>query len=150
MHRGRRGTDDFVFRDLVHDGSKCAVDGSWQARTKVEAQKPWSQTFTFRGGELAAVLAIGDHKEAGVRVQVAVFDAKATLIAEDKGEGELASDFVGLVWHPLCDGDYRIEVRDPAPISTRSTSPSSDQSPDSILRESLVGTRTLPGFADRR
>lgn len=86
------------------------IGGSWQAHKKIEPKEVWSQSRTFRGGERAAVLAIGDHDEPGVHLHVAVFDAKGGLIAEDKGT-ELASDYVGLVWYPPRDGDYRIVVR---------------------------------------
>ncbi len=86
------------------------TSGSWQNYEKI-GSKAWSQTRTFRGGERAAVLAIGDHEDSEVRVQIAVYDANGTLIAEDKGESELAGDYVGLVWYPPRDGDYRIEVR---------------------------------------
>jgi hypothetical protein len=86
------------------------TSGSWQSREEIGG-KIWSTTRTFRGGERAAVLAIGDHEEPDVRVQIAVFDAKGVLIAEDKGDSELAGDYVGLVWYPPRDGDYRIEVR---------------------------------------
>lgn len=85
--------------------------GSWQSRVEIESKGLWKKTRTFRGGERAAVLAIGNHEEPGVQVHVAVFDAKGVLVAEDKGESELAGDFVGVVWYPPRDGDYRIEVR---------------------------------------
>ncbi len=86
------------------------IGGSWQAHKKIEGKEAWSQTRAFRGGERAAVLAIGDHQDPSVRVQIAVFDAKGVLIAEDKGS-EPASDYAGLVWYPPRDGDYRIVVR---------------------------------------
>lgn len=85
------------------------IDGSWQKREEIGA-KVWSQTRKFRGGERAAVLAISDHKDPGVKLRVAVYDAKGTLIAEDNGETELAGDFAGLVWYPPRDGEYKIEV----------------------------------------
>jgi hypothetical protein len=98
------------FMILCVSAFSAPIGGSWQSHVQVES-KAWSQTRPFRGGERAAVLAIGDHKELGVQVHVAVFDAKGLLVAEDKGENELASDFVGLVWYPPRDGEYRIEVR---------------------------------------
>jgi hypothetical protein len=86
------------------------TSGSWQKYEKIDS-KAWSQKRTFRGGERAAVLAIGDHEDADLRVQIAVYDANGVLIAEDKGDGELAGDYVGLIWYPPRDGDYRIDVR---------------------------------------
>jgi hypothetical protein len=97
------------FSILCITARSAPINGSWSDRVEIES-KVWSQTRTFRGGERAAVLAIGDHEEHGAKLQVAVFDAKGALIAADKGEGELASDYVGLVWYPPRDGDYRIEV----------------------------------------
>lgn len=85
------------------------IGGSWADKKEI-GPKAWSTTRTFRAGERAAILAIGDHEERGVKLHVAVFDAKGVLIAEDKGDSELASDYVGLVWYPPRDGDYRIEV----------------------------------------
>jgi hypothetical protein len=97
---------------LLMTARSAPIGGSWQTtpRAKVEPKQPWSQTFAFRGGERAAVLAIGDHNESGIRLQVAVFDGKGALVAEDKGGSELASDYVGLVWYPPRDGEYRIDV----------------------------------------
>ncbi len=81
------------------------INGSWSDYAEIES-KVWSQTKRFRGGERAAVLAIGDHEEAGVKLRIAVYDAQGALIAEDKGE----SDFVGVIWYPPRDEDYRIDV----------------------------------------
>jgi hypothetical protein len=87
---------------IVSIGARSApITGSWSNFVEIDT-KVWSQTNKFRGGERAAVLAIG----AGTKMRVAVYDAKGELIAEDKGEG----DYVGLVWYPPRDGEYRIDV----------------------------------------
>ena len=85
------------------------INGSWSAGVEV-GSRTWSQTNTFRGGERAAVMAVGDRRIAGAKLRLAVYDAKGMLIAEDNGERELAGDFVGLVWYPPRDGEYKIEV----------------------------------------
>ena len=97
------------FMLVCFSARSAPLTGSWAKGVELES-KVWLQTNKFRGGERAAVLAIGDHKDPGAKLRVAVYDAKGVLIAEDKGESELASDYVGLVWYPPRDGDYRVEV----------------------------------------
>jgi hypothetical protein len=93
------------FMILGFGARSAPINGTWSDSVEIQS-KVWSKTNTFRGGERASVMAIGDPKQAGVKLRVAVYDAKGTLIAEDKGE----SDFVGLVWYPPRDGDYRVDV----------------------------------------
>jgi hypothetical protein len=69
----------------------------------------WTTTKTFAAGERACVMAIGDHKET-VNLEVNIYQ-KDTLIASDKTGNTLVGDFVGVIWYPPRDGEYRIEVR---------------------------------------
>ena len=96
---------------VVPIGTSAPIGGTWSDRVPVES-KVWTAVRKFQAGERAAVLAIGDHDERGVKVHIAVYDvATKELIAEDRGDSETAGDFVGLTWYPPRDGDYRVEVR---------------------------------------
>ena len=84
------------------------VTGAWaQYENLLDA---WTETKRFRGGERAVVSAVGD-KTPGAGLRLRVFDAKGTLVAEDKGKEQPAGDMVAAQWYPPRDGDYRIEIR---------------------------------------
>ena len=72
----------------------------------------WTTTRTFRAGERACVLSIGNRDDAP-NLEVTIRDAKGILIAEDKAGGSLVGNIVAVMWYPPHDGDYRIEVRNP-------------------------------------
>jgi hypothetical protein len=98
---------------FVPIGTTAPVGGAWSSgeRVNVEPSRPWSKVMTFRAGERAAVLALGDHKPV-VRLHVSVYDvARNQLVAEEKMDSEKSGDLAGVVWYPPRDGDYRIEVR---------------------------------------
>ena len=102
----------FALAAVVPIGVSAPTIGSWSDSVDVTAQA-FTTTKTFRGGERACVLVIGDHKEAAP-LEVTVFDAQGATVASDKTANKLVGDFVGVIWYPPRDGDYRIEVRSPS------------------------------------
>lgn len=82
------------------------VGGSWSKFVELEDTRPAKQLMAFRGNERAAVLAVGDRHDPAAKLHIAVYDAKGTLVAEDKSD----TDFAGVVWYPPRDEEYRIEI----------------------------------------
>src|SRR6516165_3711991 len=103
---------------LVPSGTGAPIDGSLWIRTivpagtvsgeTVTAPGTWSITRTFKAGERACVIVIGDHRPI-VDVEVKVYDSKERLVAKRRGT-EPAPDFVGVAWYPPREEKYRIEV----------------------------------------
>ena len=77
----------------------------------------YSVVKTFRGGERAAVHAIGDHQPV-VDLTVNVYDKDNRLVATDTGRGAVG-DLVAVVWYPPRTAPYRIEVLSPGPIANK-------------------------------
>jgi hypothetical protein len=73
---------------------------------RVEAHSGYETTHTFRGGERACVIVVGDHKPPSP-MEVRVFDAKKRLVAETRAD----TDTAAVIWYPPVTGNYRIEVR---------------------------------------
>jgi len=88
------------------------IDGSFSKPLDL-TDEVFSLTKTFRGGERAAALAFAIRDAPG-NMQLNVFNAANELVAEDKADGSLAGNIVGVVWYPPDDGEYRVEVRHPA------------------------------------
>jgi hypothetical protein len=63
----------------------------------------------FRGGQRAAVTAIGDHDPVAP-VSIIVYDAKNQVVAQAKGAAS-TPDIAGVIWYPPRDETYRIEIR---------------------------------------
>ncbi len=75
----------------------------------IPAQKSVVHSETFRGGERACVIVIGDH-EPGADLGVFIYDQEDQLVAEDRGGG----DFVAAIWYPPRDARYKIKVHNPS------------------------------------
>lgn len=103
----------FALLGVVPLGAGSPVDGMFSQRAELKAGV-WSTTRDFRGGEQAAVLALGQN-DAPFNLEVSVFNAANELVAQDKADGTLTGNLVGVVWYPPADGPYRIEVRHPTP-----------------------------------
>ncbi|MSQ93461.1 MAG: hypothetical protein EXR98_02770 [Gemmataceae bacterium] len=104
------GVTMFALAAVVPFGVGAPTIGSWSDYVEVGSQS-WTTTKSFRGGERACVLVIGDHKEE-VQLEVTIHDvAKGTTVAADKTANKLVGDYVGVIWYPPRDGDYRIDVR---------------------------------------
>jgi hypothetical protein len=71
----------------------------------------YSVQKTFRAGERACVLVIGDHKPV-VDLTVTIYDAAGQVVVQDRGKGG-TGDFVAAIWYPPRTADYRIEVLSP-------------------------------------
>ena len=103
---------------LVPSGTGAPIDGSSWARTRVPEGSGAGDTMTepgmlsisrtFKAGERACVIVIGDHRPI-VDVEVKVYDSKERLVAKRRGT-EPAPDFVGVAWYPPREEKYRIEV----------------------------------------
>ena len=104
----------FCSMALVPIGVGAPIDGSFSDGEALGPGKVYQRTKTFRAGERACVLAIGDTKSAVVNLEVSVFDQKDKLVASDKGTDTLVGDFICVIWYPPRDGEYRIEVRNPS------------------------------------
>jgi len=63
---------------------------------------------TFKAGERACVIVIGDHNPP-VPLHLKVLDAKGNLIGEDKSVG----DYCAVIWYPPRDGVYVVSVAVP-------------------------------------
>ncbi len=70
--------------------------------------KPGAHEFsvTFKGGQRACVIVVGDHDPV-VRLQLQVFDANNKLVALDQAPG----DFAAVMWYPPRDAQYRIRFQ---------------------------------------
>ena len=99
---------------FVPIGNGSPTDGSWGESVGIPTSPAWETTKSFRGGERACVLAIGDHQQEIPNLHVAIYDKNNQLVAEDKGENTLVGDYVAVIWYPPRDGNYRIVVRNPA------------------------------------
>ena len=64
---------------------------------------------TFKGGQRACVIVVGDHQPV-VPLELKVEDAKGNLIGEDKGGRE---DLRAVIWYPPRDGEYTISISVP-------------------------------------
>ena len=62
-------------------------------------------THTFRGGERACVIAVGDHRPPKP-MEIRVFDARNVLVAEALAD----TDTAAAIWYPPESGEYRVEV----------------------------------------
>jgi hypothetical protein len=82
--------------------------GSVVTRQQVRGGKTFSFQETFKGGERACVIIIGDHRPV-VRLKVKVEDEKRKLIGEDNYGG----DFCAVIWYPPRDGTYIIHITVP-------------------------------------
>src|SRR4051794_13867937 len=96
------------------------VDGPTAMKIEVPATKPsevgeTDLTRTFRGGERATVIIIGDHRPV-VDLEVRVYEVKAggegKLVTRDGGSG--GRDIIGVSWVPTRTGPYRIVIRNPS------------------------------------
>jgi hypothetical protein len=63
---------------------------------------------TFKGGERACVIVVGDHKPV-VPLALKVEDSTGKLIGEDKG----GRDLCAVIWYPARDGEYTIHIAVP-------------------------------------
>ena len=89
-------------------GVGSPIGGAWAKY--VDVPDVWTDTKTFRGGERATVMAVGENSP-GASLTLAVYDPKGKLVAEDKGKEQPAGDVVAVIWYPPRNGDYRIEIR---------------------------------------
>ena len=106
----------FVFSlALAPIGIGSPTGGAWSKREKLPANEIWKTTKTFRGGERACVLVVGDHKQKEIpHLHVKVYDKSNQLILEDKNNTTFVGDYVGIIWYPPRDGEYHIEVHNPS------------------------------------
>lgn len=95
-------------------GVGAPITGSFSDEKSLNSAQVWQKTKTFRAGERACVLVIGDYKTAAANIEIYVFDRNNVLVASDKGSDALVGDFVCVIWYPPRDGEYRIEVRNPS------------------------------------
>lgn len=84
--------------------------GGGFAREEKIGGTPWKDSRKFRAGERASVL-VANKGEGSSNFHIAVFDAKGTLVVEDKNRQAAREDLVGVVWFPPRDGEYRIEIK---------------------------------------
>ncbi len=104
---------------LVSSGTTAPVNGPEWFRKRVEKATSNEQgetrpnklvfTKTFKGGERASVVAIGDHQPI-VPVGIQVRDKEGALVAQDIGSGAKTADFAAVVWFPPRDGEYTIII----------------------------------------
>lgn len=81
-------------------------------RVQVPAGSPGKRKvgpIAFKGGERAMAIAMGDHRPP-VDLGLEVYDDKNRLVASSLGKG----DFAAVVWHPIRDGSYTIQILNPS------------------------------------
>ncbi len=83
--------------------------GAWAKYIEVGSEG-WTDSKRFHAGERATVLVVGDHKGTNP-LHLVVYDAKGTVVAEDKGSEHPVGDMVAVIWYPPREGEYRIELR---------------------------------------
>ncbi len=66
---------------------------------------------TFRAGERACVMVIGDHDPV-VDLSIIVTDKAGNVVAEDRGSGK-AGDFVAAIWYPAREEAFVIRILNP-------------------------------------
>jgi len=85
------------------------LKGGWALQTKVPGGQSLQLKGTFKAGERACVIAIGDHRPT-VPLHLKVVDAKGNLVCEDKNGG----DYCAVTWYPPRDGVYEVSVAVPS------------------------------------
>jgi hypothetical protein len=86
-------------------GQASPLNGGWAERPTVPGGQVPSFTQTFKGGERACVMVVGDHQPV-VALRLKVEDASGNLVAEDNYGG----DYCAVIWYPPRDGKYRISI----------------------------------------
>lgn len=93
-------------------GSPIEKVKRFDQRIQVSAGSPGKRKvgpIAFKGGERATAVAMGDHKPP-VDLGLEVYDDKGRLVTSSVGKG----DFAAVVWHPIRDGSYTIQILNPS------------------------------------
>jgi hypothetical protein len=78
---------------------------TFRVQKPVDAHGEYDETHTFRGGERACVIVVGDHRPPSP-MEIRVFDSKKRLVAETKADTDTAC----VIWYPPTTAAYRVEI----------------------------------------
>jgi hypothetical protein len=84
------------------------LDGMRGFRDKVDGGTIKTFKVSYKGGERACVIVVGDHQPV-VRLGLKVEDAHGKLVGEDSS----GRDICAVIWYPPRDGQYTISVAVP-------------------------------------
>ncbi len=84
------------------------LEGMKSFREKVPGGSIKTYKVSYKAGERACVIVIGDHQPV-VHLGLKVEDARGTLVGDDSN----GRDICAVIWYPPRDGEYTISVAVP-------------------------------------